>query len=217
MKYIILTLLILTLPFWVSAQSVVDALRFSQTETASTARMAGIGGGMSALGGEFSVINVNPAGLAIYRGSEFSITPSFDIRRTTGILAGAVGNTSIDDRANSFSFSNVGLVFNSKPRGKWRTKNFAIGFNRIADFREDFSFRGQSSGSITDQFLELAFDSNGQALPAGQLDDFFAGPALDAGALLEGLDDEGNLVYFTDFEEADPEACLLYTSDAADE
>jgi len=207
MKYIILTLLIFNLPFLVSAQSVVDALRFSQTETASTARMAGIGGGMSALGGEFSVINVNPAGLAIYRGSEFSITPSFDIRRTTGILAGP-DNSSMDDRANSFSFSNIGLVFNSKPNGKWRTANFAIGFNRILDFREDFSFRGQSSGSITDQFLELSLDANGLAIPAGQLDDFFAGPALDAGALLEDFDVNGNLIYVTDFDLAEPGALV---------
>jgi len=208
MKYIILTLLIFNFTVFVSAQSVVDALRFSQTETASTARMAGIGGGMSALGGEFSVINVNPAGLAIYRSSEFSITPSFDIRNTTGILPG-VGNSAMDDRANTFSFSNIGLVFNSQSNGKWKTSNFAIGFNRIADFREDFSFRGQSSGSITDQFLELAFDSNGLPINAGQLDDFLAGPALDAGAILEDIDINGNLLtYFSDFEEAEPGAVI---------
>ena len=207
MKYIILTLLIFNFTVFVSAQSVVDALRFSQTETASTARMAGIGGGMSALGGEFSVINVNPAGLAIYRSSEFSITPSFDIRNTTGILPGT-GNSAMDDRANTFSFSNVGLVFNSRPNGKWKTSNFAIGFNRIADFREDFSFRGQSSGSIADQFLELSFDSNGQPIPAGQLDDFFAGPALDAGAILEFLEDGILVAYENDFELADPGALV---------
>jgi len=206
MKYITLFLLIFSITNFMSAQSVSDALRFSQIESASTARMAGIGGGMSALGGEFSVINVNPAGLAIYRSSEFSITPSFDLRKTTGTLAGR-NNPQIDNNAVAFSFSNVGVVLNSQPRGKWRTSNFAIGYNRIANFKENFNFEGQSSGSIADQFLELATTLDGQPIPAQQLDDFLAGPGFDAGAIGDIVDFDNNLItYFNDFEEAEPGA-----------
>lgn len=205
MKYIILFLLTTNVTVFISAQSISDALRFSQIESASTARMAGIGGGMSALGGEFSVVNVNPAGLAIYRSSEFSITPSFDLRNTKGTLAGR-NNSELDNNASAFSFSNVGIVLSSQPRGKWRTSNFAIGYNRIADFKEDFSFQGQSSGSMADQFLELATAPNGLGIPAQQLDDFLAGPAFDAGAIGDFLDEEDNLRYFNDFEEAEPGA-----------
>jgi len=187
MKYITLFLLVFSVTNFMFAQSVSDALRFSQTETASTARMAGIGGGMSALGGEFSVINVNPAGLAIYRSSEFSITPSFDLRNSKGRLAGR-NNPQLNDYAAAFSFSNVGIVLNSKPRGKWRTSNFAIGYNRIVDFKEDFNLEGQSSGSMADQFLELATTIDGQPIPAQQLDDFLAGPGFDAGAIGDIID-----------------------------
>ncbi len=205
MKNIILIILTISVTSFLSAQSISDALRFSQTETASTARMAGIGGGMSALGGEFSVINVNPAGLAIYRSSEFTITPSLDLRTTTGILSGR--NDSESENASTFNFSNVGVVLNSQPKGKWRTSNFAIGLNRIANFKENFDFRGQSSGSMADQFLELANGSGGAVLAAGDLDDFLAGPAFDAFVIGEIFDDEGNLVeYFNDFQEAEPGA-----------
>ena len=204
MKNIILILLTFSITSFLSAQSISDALRFSQIESASTARMAGIGGGMSALGGEFSVVNVNPAGLAIYRSSEFSITPSFDLRTSTGTLGGR--NDSQSENASAFNFSNVGIVLNSKPRGKWRTSNFAIGYNRIADFKETFNFEGQSSGSMADQFLELATGPDGLGIPAQQLDDFLAGPAFDAFAIGDFLDDDDNLRYFNDFEEAEPGA-----------
>lgn len=205
MKNTILVLFTFSVLTSMSAQSVSDALRFSQIESASTARMAGIGGGMSALGGEFSVINVNPAGLAIYRSSEFSITPSFDLRNTTGVLAGR-SNTQVNNNVSVFNFSNVGIVLNSRPRGRWKTSNFAIGYNRIADFKENFNFEGQSSGSMADQFLELATDSDGFGIPANQLDDFLAGPGLDAGAIIEEVDIEGNWTgfYFNDFENAEP-------------
>ena len=207
MKNSILIILIFSFAISISAQSVSDALRFSQIESASTARMAGIGGGMSALGGEFSVVNVNPAGLAIYRSSEFSITPSFDLRSTTGVLGGR-GNPQIKENAGAFNFSNIGLVRSSKPRGKWKTSNFAIGYNRIADFKENFNFEGQSSGSMADQFLELATAPDGTAIPAQQLDDFLAGPAFDAGAFGDETDFQGNLTgfYFNDFLGADPDA-----------
>ncbi len=207
MKNNILIILLFSFTISISAQSLNDALRFSQIESASTARMAGIGGGMSALGGEFSVINVNPAGLAIYRSSEFSITPSFDLRNTTGVLSGG-SNPEIEDNAASFSFSNIGIVLNSQPRGKWRTSNFAIGYNRIANFKENFNFEGRSSGSMAEQFLELATDPGGAPVFAQELDDFLAGPAYDAFAIGDILDDQDNPTgfYFNDFEDADPNA-----------
>src|SRR5438046_2391525 len=61
----------------VSAQSDIDALRYSQNSLAGTARFVSMGGAFSALGGDFSTLSSNPAGIAVYRKSEFSISPSF--------------------------------------------------------------------------------------------------------------------------------------------
>lgn len=207
MKYLIIPLVYFFSLAPIFSQSIYDALQFSTIESASTARMAGIGGGMSALGGEFSVINVNPAGLAIYRSSEFSLTPSLNFKNTEGQLNSGRGNSVFDRNKTAFSFSNLGVVLHSKPTGKWRTSNLAIGFNRIADFKESFYFRGQSAGSMADQFLELATGSDGLGLPANQLDDFLAGPAFDAFAIGDFLDEDDNLRYFNDFEEF-PEAII---------
>ncbi len=198
MKKNIITLLIFSLALNLSAQSVNDALLFSQTTSVSTARMAGIGGGMSALGGEFSVVNVNPAGLAIYRSSEFSITPSFNFGKTEGQLAGA-GNNVFDENTSSFNFNNLGLVLNSMPSGNWKTSNFAIGYNRIANFNQSLRFEGQSTGSIADHFQELATGADGVGIPAQQLDDFLAGPAFDVTAIYDSQFDPV-LIYRTDFE-----------------
>ena len=198
MKYNIAILLIFSFALNLSAQSINDALLFSQTTSASTARMAGIGGGMSALGGEFSVVNVNPAGLAIYRSSEFSITPSFNFGKTEGQLAGA-SNQVFDENTSSFNFSNLGIVLNSMPSGNWKTSNFAIGYNRIANFNESLYFEGQSTGSIADRFQELATGADGVGIPAQQLDDFLAGPAFDVTAIYD-LPFDPVLTYYTDFE-----------------
>ena len=54
----------------------IDAYRYVQTETGGTARFLGMGGAFGALGGDISVLNVNPAGLAVYRSSEVVTTLS---------------------------------------------------------------------------------------------------------------------------------------------
>ena len=59
-----------------TAQNEVDALRYSQVTFGGTARFNALSGAFGALGGDLSVTSVNPAGLSIYRGSEFSFTPS---------------------------------------------------------------------------------------------------------------------------------------------
>lgn len=182
------------------AQTLDQALRFAQTESASTARSAGLGGGMSALGGDFSVINLNPAGLAIYRGSEFMLTPSLGVRSNNATLLNGGSNPETSEIKVPFSFDNLGVVFASRRSGNLKTSNFSIGFNRLADFREDFSFEGESTGSIADQYLELATGANGLGIPAGNLDDFIAGPAFDAFAIDDFINADGEIEYFNDFE-----------------
>ena len=58
------------------AQSEMDAFRYAQTELNGTARHMAMGGAFGALGGDISVMNANPAGLAVYRSSEVVTTLS---------------------------------------------------------------------------------------------------------------------------------------------
>jgi len=61
------------------AQEPVDALRYSWTTQSGTARNQAIGGASGSLGGEFSTLFVNPAGLGFYKTDEFVLTPGYNL------------------------------------------------------------------------------------------------------------------------------------------
>ena len=60
------------------SQSMMDAYRYVQSELSGTARAVSMGGAFGALGGDVSVMNINPAGLAVYRSSEVVTTLSLN-------------------------------------------------------------------------------------------------------------------------------------------
>ena len=64
------------------AQSDADVLRFSRTLPLGTARSAAMSGAFGALGGDISTLNVNPAGIGVFRKSEVSMTLSPDFGNT---------------------------------------------------------------------------------------------------------------------------------------
>jgi hypothetical protein len=57
------------------AQNVDDALRYSQIFYGGTTRFTSMGGAFTAVGGDISSLSQNPAGLGVFRSSEFTITP----------------------------------------------------------------------------------------------------------------------------------------------
>ncbi|MEN0005506.1 MAG: hypothetical protein AAF798_15250 [Bacteroidota bacterium] len=197
MKKSILIFVALFVGTVIQAQTVSDALRLSSYQIGGTARTVGVGGSMSALGTDFATIAINPAGLAQYRKSEFSITPTLLVTDTESALTeGSFTPLSTDSRTN-FNLNNLGVVFARRPRAsRWKTANFALGFNRIANFNRKFFYEGSSEGSIVDRFQE-------QANANDSLDPFESELAFNAGALL--CCDDDNL-YVSDVELAPPGA-----------
>lgn len=174
------------------SQNVSDAVRWSFTNPGGTARTLGVGGAFGAMGGDFSVVNINPAGLGVYRKSEFTISPSLSNSRTTSYIKGLNSQTT-KDKYNSFSLDNISFVFTSNNGSN--PSSFALGFSKIADLNKNFTFSGQSNGSITQRFAERA---NGKT--EEELDDFEAYPALFVGAI---YDLDTNEFYETDFGQFD--------------
>lgn len=173
-----------------NAQTVTEALRYSVFDVLGTARSVGTAGSMSGLGGDFSVLNLNPAGTATYRGSEFTITPAYFINNTDATLQGS-GSPAISRSNNEFLLSNLGFVIASRPRDPlWKTSNFAIGITKVADYHEMLEYRGSNSGSITDRYAEQA-----QGIAADDLSGE-AALAYNTGAIYD-LDDD--LIYETDY------------------
>ena len=61
---------------FIYSQDISDALRFSQDNLVGTARFSAMSGAFGALGGDFSSINVNPAGSAIFLNNQVALTLS---------------------------------------------------------------------------------------------------------------------------------------------
>jgi long-subunit fatty acid transport protein len=133
------------------AQNASDALRYAYLQPGGTARSIGAGGAFGALGAEFGAISQNPAGLALFRSNELSLTPSI---RFSNTRSGFSPSSSLEDDKSKFGFDNIGLVFNTTPTGSsWKTFNFGIGYNRQADFNQAIYYEGFANGSIMNKFF----------------------------------------------------------------
>ncbi|RLD18416.1 MAG: hypothetical protein DRI69_10335 [Bacteroidetes bacterium] len=191
----IITLAILVLTGWLTgmSQNSADALRYSMTEVLGTGRSIALGGAMGALGADFSVIGVNPAGLAAYRSSEFVITGAVLTQSTESILqdGGIPATTNSNSR---FVISNLGLVFASRPKNlNWKSSNFAIGYHKTADYNLEFAYSGRTPGSITQRWAQNA---NGRY--PEELNPFEELLAWETGAIYD--QDPADLFYETDYE-----------------
>lgn len=175
------------------AQNVSDAVRWSVLQPASTGRTLGVAGSFGAMGGDFSVLSVNPAGLGEYARGEFVFSPSMNFKESRAFLVKDPNRINTEDDS-SIKIDNLGFVASNSPvASKWTHSNFAIGYNKVSDLGRTFYYEGKTIGSITEEFAEYA---NGKVLD--DLDNFRAWPAYSVGAIYD-LDEDQD--YETDFQE----------------
>ncbi|MDF2158452.1 long-chain fatty acid transporter [Algoriphagus sp. CAU 1675] len=159
------------LSFSVNAQSgyFEDALRFSQTVPAGSARIMALGGTQWSLGGDVSNIAGNPAGLGFFRTSEASITLGYTDWKSDTRFMGQLRNYATTD----FAIPNLSVVFASPKsefeRGSFKGGSFGISIQRIANFNNEFGFFSDQMGesSIIDFFLQ---DSDG--IPESEIESY---------------------------------------------
>ncbi len=140
------------------AQEPADALRYSYLTQNGTARNQAIGGAGASLGGEFSSLFINPAGLGFYKTNEFLITPGYSLKNFKSTYKGT-GTTSSN---NNFNLGASGLLLSS-PTLQRKVKNFtfAIGVNRMADFNKHIYYKGQNkTSSYSEKYLEELVNNN---------------------------------------------------------
>jgi hypothetical protein len=160
-KYFAVLSLAFILPSFSTAQNMTDALRYSGTQISGTARSGGMGNAFGALGGDFTSVGINPAGLGLYRSSEFAITPSFG--QTT--VNSNYLNNNMSDRNYNLSLGNISYVSSIKAENHGKagllSVNIGIGYNRLKDFNSN-SFAGgnNAGGSILDNFASNANSGN---------------------------------------------------------
>lgn len=159
------------------AQTEEDALRYSFLDFGGTARYNSVAGAFGALGADLSVLSINPAGMARFKSSEWSITPQIGLQNSSTQFMG----TNATNGHESFVMGNIGIVGAIKA-GKesaslWKSIQFGLSYNRLANFNERTSISGISDTSMSYVFAAQAGgihpDDIYESLP------FTSGPAYD--------------------------------------
>lgn len=147
----------LVLPSLLPGQSFTEtALLFSRVRPAGSARIMGMGGVQTSLGGDYSSALSNPAGLGMFNRSEFTLSPGFF---SSVVDSKFLGNTTTDSKTN-LHVPGFSLVFQTEQDGRkgFLSGTFAISYNRTNNFNENFSYEGDNTtSSIIDYFIEDAF------------------------------------------------------------
>ncbi|MHA7109307.1 OmpP1/FadL family transporter [Sunxiuqinia elliptica] len=167
-------------------QNLVDGLRYSDYRIKGTARSAAMGNAFGALGGDFTSASINPAGLGVYRSSEFVVTPSFG---KTDVDATYLGQTTNDSKYN-IGLPNVGYVATLKNNsgGSVVGLSFGVGYNRLNNYNmKRMVSTSNANSTLLDDFVANANNGNWS--------NFYEELAWKTDLLL--LDEE-NDVYFND-------------------
>ena len=189
MKQYLLLFSILSLSVLATSQTLEDAIRYNSRDQIGTARGFGAGSSMGAIGGDFGSLASNPAGIAMFKWSEFQISPSVFVGPTTSTLTAAIGDERSANRTRvmlpSLSYVQVkpagqgmmrdGDRIEQRSRYGWTRSVMGFGVNRIANFNRKFAFEGDQDYSITQLFIEQS-----DQIDPDFLDDFIGGPAYDA-------------------------------------
>lgn len=143
-----------------------------------TARFTSMGGAFGALGGDFSSLSINPAGLGVFRSSEITFTPTLDYSM---VESSYYGNLE-DDMKYNFNLNNLGIVFVlpiTRPVDQpgWKSINFGFGINRHNNYNQ----RWIAEGFNTESSLMTDFrDQANREGSVSNLDDFSTGLAWDS-------------------------------------
>ena len=157
MKKLVYTLSILLITCSAFAQDLQDALRYSNYKISGTARSAAMGNAFGALGGDFTSLSINPAGVAVYRSGEFTFTPSVGKNSVDGTY---LGSTSTDSKYN-VGIDNIGYVTTiptgSNSESGMVSFSFGLGFNKLGSFSMNSLAEGaNSNNSILGYFTDNA-------------------------------------------------------------
>lgn len=121
-----------------------DVQRFSERQVMGTARYVGMGGAMTAIGGDPSAVLDNPAGLGLYRRSEIMLTIDETIDRTQQ----SSENQYTRSRFAAPQIAAIWALGNMQKQRGLIFSNFMISSHRLANFNRDVVVKGQGMGML---------------------------------------------------------------------
>lgn len=159
LKYISVVVLFVAGVISVAAQ---DLERLSEQELTGTARYVGMGGAMTAIGGDPSAVKDNPAGLGVYRRMEISLALD---QRLDAAFQSIEDRTKYQYSMTAPQFSWVFAIANDNRDRGVLFNNVMLSFHRLRTYNRSISLsdRGQAN-SLADVICNV---TNG--LPAAEL------------------------------------------------
>ena len=147
MRYLVIITLFLSILFQqAGAQTLSDAYRLSNLKVNGTARASAMGNAFGALGGDFTSLSINPAGIGVYRKNELVITPVIKFNNSEFNLNGSkFSDDKYHIKVNSIGF--VGSFNTNSANSGLVSFNFGLGYNNLVDYNQNFYGKIDSSSS----------------------------------------------------------------------
>lgn len=157
MKRIIITLsFIIGSLAALNGQYVDEALKYSQLFYGGTARFQAMGGAFTSLGGDLSVLSMNPAGLGMFRSTDVSFTPQMYFNNTTTEFGGQISK----DNAYNLNINQFGIatpISNGGGSSGLVSLNFGYSFSITNNYNSNALINGNlESSSMVDYFMDRA-------------------------------------------------------------
>lgn len=193
-----------------SAQNALDALRHTRSTITGTARSTGLGGAFSAVGADISAATLNPAGLGVYRSSNFVASPTLGQFSNQGSF---INVDQTDDKlyfgipswgyvATNLNYIDDGRTVREVEEG-YKSLTFAFGHNQLENYRRNATVQGAFNpiSSISNSYAEAAegffpdelFGNEGYAFDILVIDTILGGggtryfPAASAGQVEQNI------------------------------
>jgi long-subunit fatty acid transport protein len=148
----------------VLSQNETDALRFSQSFFGGSARSMGMAGSFSALGADVGAMTTNPAGLARFSGSLFSLTTG----PQNTVYKSSYNGTSSSNLRIGVPIQGFALVINKPKMNEfgWKSIQTTFAYNRLASFNASKLYEGINYQSLLDVFAAQGYGTSTSDLRA---------------------------------------------------
>lgn len=170
MRKIVITILLVLIATASYAQTAYDAFLFSENNYEGTARTVAMGNAFTALGGDVGSVGINPAGSAVAKYSQITLTPSltFTTNTASGVSPYADGSLpyfqgTYKNTDTKFSLPNLGLTFNWNTNRTSGLKNLTFGFvmNCTNSWNENVYAAGTNDQTSFMGSLAVSAENNG--------------------------------------------------------
>lgn len=181
-----------------AAQETYENAKISWSDLNGTARYVGMGGAMDALGADISTIGTNPAGIGLFRKSNFSTS--------IGLVSQEDGKNFGGGTTTNVSFDQIGVVYAGRV-SETSFVNFAFNYHKSRNFNyilsaadrlNNTSQNRQSFLKVKDGWTYDIYDKDGNVLPPNFNSPFIQCNQLDA-LYSENLLYDPNHEYVWDF------------------